>query len=102
MEFNASKLNIQDVAVYSETQKSQETQTVKTGFDQKTERATVQVTKNLQKGGKAQVRVWYDAKLTDDLMGTSYVDSVQQQLLYVFQATTCPHMRITARRSTTL
>ncbi|KIJ42373.1 hypothetical protein M422DRAFT_75548 [Sphaerobolus stellatus SS14] len=76
--FNTTKLNIHDVVVHSEAQKSQETQTVNTDFDQKLERAIVQVANPLKKGSKVQLRVWFDGKITDELMGyytSSYKDN---------------------------
>ncbi|CAE7227454.1 unnamed protein product [Rhizoctonia solani] len=73
--FNSSELILHEegLTVTSDALKTEQTQSVKlTGVDQKSERASVQLTASLPKGSKAKLRVGYEGKLTGSMLGYYY------------------------------
>ncbi|KAF8682603.1 ERAP1-like C-terminal domain [Rhizoctonia solani] len=73
--FNSSNLILHEngLNVTSEALKTEQTQSVKlTGVDEKSERASVQLTTPLPKGSKAKLRIGYEGKLTGSMMGYYY------------------------------
>ncbi|KAF8526633.1 peptidase family M1-domain-containing protein [Hysterangium stoloniferum] len=70
--FNLSHATTTEISVHSENLKTEQIETAKTSFDEKAERATVQLSNVLTKGSKAQLKVQYESKLTDSLMGYYY------------------------------
>ncbi|KAG8691051.1 Aminopeptidase 2 mitochondrial [Ceratobasidium sp. 423] len=73
--FNSSELILHEegLTITSDALKTEQTQSVKlTGVDQKSERASVQLTTPLPKGSKAKLRVGYEGKLTGSMMGYYY------------------------------
>ncbi|KAJ1310324.1 hypothetical protein OPQ81_007063 [Rhizoctonia solani] len=73
--FNSSELILHEegLTVTSDALKTEQTQSVKlTGVDQKSERASVQLTTSLPKNSKAKLRVGYEGKLTGSMLGYYY------------------------------
>ncbi|CEL52347.1 hypothetical protein RSOLAG1IB_00887 [Rhizoctonia solani AG-1 IB] len=73
--FNSSELILHgdSLSVTSEALKTEQTQSVKlTGVDQKSERASVQISTPLPKGSKAKLRIGYEGKLTGSMLGYYY------------------------------
>ncbi|CAE6452278.1 unnamed protein product [Rhizoctonia solani] len=73
--FNSSELILHEegLTVTSDALKTEQTQSVKlTGVDQKSERASVQLTAPLPKGSKAKLRIGYEGKLTGSMLGYYY------------------------------
>lgn len=68
--FNASKLTLHDVAISSELPvlEPDQVQTAHS-FDEKAERVTVRSSTILTRGSKAQLKVRYEAELTDNMLG---------------------------------
>jgi hypothetical protein len=90
--FNSSELILHgdSLSVTSEALKTEQTQSVKlTGVDQKSERASVQISTPLPKGSKAKLRIGYEGKLTGSMLGThNRAILFRFNLKFTLQATT--------------